>query len=269
MDVAPLSFLLNKNMLSESIVWGSKVSVMRDHKLGIEEISAPEWSKEYFEDLMRQFGKSCGPMTSSLHIPMQGSLVNLPVRSAFESDEQWVSSYCKSLQDMIGMSRYPVKVFALERDQPKLDGHRELSLCRNPDAKERYYTDAYGHPVAYYEPSRLEKPCYLLRRLTDVLSDMLQFGLGTGSESPESCYESRSDLIACFLGLGLVRIELTNDSKDRDLALMRGTLLFLREKNYSRKEIEDIYADILRAEYETLFEIAMSDINENDLGKAA
>ena len=242
---------------------------MRKHNVMTGEASDLGWSKEYFKDLVRQFGQSYGPMKNSLHIPMEGSLTNLPVRSAFKSNHDWVTSYCKTLQDMIGMSRYPVKMYALERDQPKLSGHRELSLCRTPDAKERYYTDGYGHPVAYYEPSRLGTPCYLLRRLTDVLSDMLQFGLETSVDSPYNCYESRSDLIACFLGIGLVRIETTNDSLDRDIALMRGTLLFLKAKNYGIREIEDIYATVLRREYGTLYDIAMSHLDNADLVKAA
>ena len=246
--------------------WGTKVNI-QNTTVKHEYVFAR--TADSFGNLIRQFGDMCGPLQGSLHIPVDGSLTNLPVRDNFQTDQDWVSAYTQSLQDMVGMSRFPVKVFGLERDQPKMDGHRELTLSRNPDAKERYYTNMYGHPVAYYEPSRLSEPYYLLRRMTDVLSDILHFGSKPDEDIANSSYEDRSDLIAGFLGLGLVRIKRNDASEIRDAALMRSTLLFLRAKKYTVEQIETIYGNILRREYSGLFDRALSQIKSRDVQSAA
>lgn len=219
--------------------------------------SALEWSIEYFTAIGRQFKGRYGPHHCSLQIPVDGMLPDLPRRENYSKNKEWVSAYMRSLQNSVEMSHLPVQVFGLERNHPKLATHRELPLPGNPDAKERYYTDAYGHPVAYYEPSQLEKRGYLLRRFTDVLSDMIQFGSHPQSQNEHSTYQSRSDIIACFLGLGLVRIEGTEASALRDIALMRGTILFLNAKGYGSKSIKSIYGKVLGETYGKLLNMAL------------
>lgn len=227
--------------------------------------SSIEWSVNYFKNLIHQFSERYGPYSGSLHIPVDGSLSDLPERKAFDTDQAWVNAYIHALQRIVGVTERPIQAFALEGNAAKLDIHQELFMSGTPGKRVPYYTDVYGHPVAYYEPSKLRNPGYILRKMTDILSDILHFASKIELQNEHSHYSARSDMIACYLGLGLVRIENTDASNARDMALMRGTVLFLVAKGYGFEKIRSIYGKVLSDKYGKLLDVAIIQMRESPM----
>lgn len=212
------------------------------------------WERDCFNDLVTQFGDDFGPRHSDILIPENGFLSAFPQRNTFQNDNEYVQAFMLDLQNRLKMQRYPIQTAGLERHQPKLNEHRELQMPGHCDADERYYTDIYGQPVAYYEPSRLGEPLYLLCRISQVLTDIVHMAASAPSNVLPKTYQERSELIASFLGLGPVfaltkpyrnKVQCEKSGKSGTGVFLRGTLLFLHHKGCSAETITTDYAQRL------------------------
>ncbi|WP_017930354.1 hypothetical protein [Robiginitomaculum antarcticum] len=230
------------------------------YRVGAQNIA---WERDYFADLMTQFGDDIGPRHSDLLIPENGFLAAFPQRRMFEGEKDYVEAFLSDLQGRLNMRHYPIQTTGLERDKPKLAEHRELNKPVHNDALERYYTDIYGRPVAYYEPSRLGEPLYLLCRMSQVLTDIVQMAAVTSANATKKPYRQRTEFIASFLGLGPV-YELTKSYFDQVTRRssqkgppgipLRGTLLFLHHKGCPLEQIQTDYAHLLMGIFGPVFD---------------
>ena len=179
--------------------------------------------------------------------------------------DQWAQNYLRAFLARLNCSDMPITLVLRDRTLPKRDSDKELISPSYQDYSDRYYTDQYGRPVLYAEPSKLSRSGYLARRLTIAVSNQIQLSSHTPlSELNEHDKRHLSYLTAVFLGLSLV---LTPNSRAQK---SDGALEVTPGDNFSRPdETQILYATAIywRLKGQT-FEHAMSLYSEQYNEKA-
>lgn len=174
------------------------------------------WQIERFAWLIEQHCPKLGPLRSAFQTYDGEDLCGMPPYDP-AAPEAWAQAYFRAFLTRINFPEIPVMLVMRDKVLPKCDDHKELTIPPRNQSHERYYTDQYGRPVIYAEPSKLSIPGYLARRLTVAISDQIQMSTRKSDEISNDKGDELTALTAIFLGLGLV---MTSHSRRDDPSVM-------------------------------------------------
>lgn len=195
---------------------------------------------EIFEWLNAEFGETLGPLWSSLerHDYFDETIFKDITDEA--SRQRIIQGYSNNLCSRMGLCRWPVQVAILDKEQPALSTHKELDIPQHVMSLERYYTDKWGRPVAYFEPSRLEQPGYVSVRLVTFLAQLIIKSTDNFSVVTQYPYSGLICATAAWLGFGqIISAYGSGNDKERDYT---GLMLYLRCRGELPEQIRSNFA---------------------------
>ncbi len=161
------------------------------------------WTLERFAWLIKNFSPTYGPLRASLCC-IEGGMMEVEHYPIAAYPEAWAKACFESIKYRAGMGRWPIEFVGLEKDRPRRASDKELpAFGQRQPSLERYYTDAYGRPVIYYEPSRITEPGYITARAARSLAALIHLSASAPEQLQQDNPETINTVTAAFLGLGL------------------------------------------------------------------
>lgn len=211
----------------------------------------------HFKGLIENHCPKFGPLRSVFQTFENGELAGMPAYDP-NHPEGWAQDYLKEFLAGINCADMPITLVLRDKNLPKRDSDKELLSPIYHCHDTRYYTDQYGRPVIYAEPSKLGHLGYLARRLTLAISSQIQLASQTERELSEDDQRHLCQLTAVFLGLSLVltpssRSIATDDAIDNaeednlfrpnETKILFATVLYWRLKGQKYEHAMSLYGD--------------------------